>query len=177
MCRRENRNSSYARVKYDSWPSAKLAVDNLNYKEVHGRQIIVALFQPGIALSTGSNVFIKNIEKSMTNKDLHELFRQYGDILSAKVCCDDEGNSKGFGFILFADKPAAETAIEKGNNTDYKGKCIAVAKFLRKTERPRTETKFNNLYIKNLPNEDYSKDDVIVQYTHNIYIYIYIETI
>ena len=171
MCRREKKSSSYARVKYDSWPSAKLAVDNLNYKEVRGRQIIVALFQPGIAsLSTESNVFIKNIEKSMTNKDLHDLFRQYGDILSAKVCCDDEGNSKGFGFIYFADKPAAETAIEKGNNTEYKGKRLAVAKFLRKTERPSTETEFNNLYIKKLPNEDLFKRGC---HCTTIYIFIY----
>ena len=99
-------------------------------------------------------------------------FQTICDILSAKVICDDEGNSKGFGFLLFAYKPAAETAIEKGDNTEYKGKRIAVAKFLRKTEKPRTEAKFNNLYIKNLPNENYSKEDVIVLlYIYIIYIY------
>ncbi|MFW6327351.1 MAG: RNA recognition motif domain-containing protein, partial [Bacteroidota bacterium] len=46
------------------------------------------------------NVFVAKLGSSTTGDDLHQLFSEYGEVVSAKVIFDREtGNSKGFGFV------------------------------------------------------------------------------
>ena len=44
------------------------------------------------------------------DSDLVELFQPFGDIVSACVMKDDDGKSRGFGFVCFADWKAAKSA-------------------------------------------------------------------
>ncbi|CAI8607880.1 unnamed protein product [Vicia faba] len=98
------------------------------------------------------NVFVKNLAKSIDNVGLHDLFQEYGNILSSKIVISEDGKSKGFGYIQFGSEESANDAIQKMNGSTVRDKQIYVGKFIRKSERslPEPDAKYTNLYVKNL---------------------------
>jgi polyadenylate-binding protein len=52
----------------------------------------------------GVNLYVKNLDDSIDSEQLRSNFEQYGAIASAKVMQDDNGRSKGFGFVCY-EKP------------------------------------------------------------------------
>ena len=59
------------------------------------------------------NVFIKNLDKSIDNKHFTNTFGAFGNILSCEIAQDEEGNSKGYGFVHFDTEEKAENAVRK----------------------------------------------------------------
>ncbi|KAL7672287.1 hypothetical protein ACOME3_007176 [Neoechinorhynchus agilis] len=98
------------------------------------------------------NIFIKNLNKTITAKELHDTYISFGRIMSCKIMLDDNGQSKGFGFIHFDNQKSANEAIGKVNGMLVKDKKVYVAKFKPKIEWLREmdgkEQRFNNIYIK-----------------------------
>lgn len=64
---------------------------------------------------SGGNIFVRNLDPSVTTKALHDTFAQYGSILSCKVVTDMHGQSKGYGFVHYDTMEAAENAIQHVN--------------------------------------------------------------
>ncbi|CAG8715550.1 9647_t:CDS:2, partial [Ambispora leptoticha] len=63
------------------------------------------------------NLFIKNLDANITNKDLFNHFRRYGRIIHARVMRDHETNmSKGFGFVSYNTVEETERAKQSMNN-------------------------------------------------------------
>lgn len=111
-----------------------------------------------------TNVYVKNVDESVDDATLNELFTKYGPITSAVVSLDDNGKSRGFGFVNFENHEDAEKAVEALHETELKGKTLYVQRAQKKTEREETlrreyerqrEEKNSqylgvNLYVKNL---------------------------
>ncbi|KAF8819317.1 putative polyadenylate binding protein, partial [Cardiosporidium cionae] len=144
----------YAYVNYSSAQDAENALDTLNYSPVNGRQIRVMWSHrdPRLRRSGDGNVFVKNLDKSIDNKALHDAFSLFGNILSCKVAVDADGNRKGFGFVHYDSDEGAARAIQEMNNKTLKGTCVNVCRFMKRSERAAfVDSKFTNVYVKNFP--------------------------
>jgi len=71
-----------------------------------------------------NNVYIKNLDNTVTDETLHKEFAQFGPIISAKVMTHENGQSRGFGFVSYENPKDAATAIEKKHNTYYFSKPL-----------------------------------------------------
>ncbi|KAJ8561366.1 hypothetical protein K7X08_027556 [Anisodus acutangulus] len=155
------RSLGYGYVNYSNPQDAARAMEMLNFTPVNGKSIRVMYSHrdPTLRKSGSANIFIKNLDKSIDNKALHDTFSTFGNILSCKIATDSNGQSKGYGFVQFDNEESAQGAIDKLNGMLMNDKQVYVGHFLRKQERDSATgtTKFNNVYVKNLA--DSTTDD------------------
>jgi polyadenylate-binding protein len=78
---------------------------------------------PALRKTGTGNIFIKNLDKKIDNKALHDTFSAFGTILSCKVAMED-GVSKGYGFVHYETSEAAETAIKSVNGMLLSDKIV-----------------------------------------------------
>jgi RNA recognition motif-containing protein len=74
------------------------------------------------------NIYVGNLNWSLTSEDLQNLFSPYGEVVSAKIVTDKFNNnrSKGFGFVEMTDDDAARQAISNLHDTEVGGRKIVV---------------------------------------------------
>ncbi|MBA0738235.1 hypothetical protein Gogos_011627 [Gossypium gossypioides] len=115
-------------------------------------RIMYSQRDPSLRKSGTANIFIKNLDKSIDHKALHDTFSSFGNILSCKISTDGLGQSKGYGFVQFDNEESAQNAIDKLNGMLINDKQVYVGHFLCKHERETApnKVKFNNVYVKNL---------------------------
>jgi polyadenylate-binding protein len=150
------RSLGYAYVNYLSQADAEKALETLNHAPIKGRLCRVMWSQrdPSLRKSGKGNVFIKNLDKTITTKNLYDTFLQFGGIVSCKIAFDEKsGESKGYGFIQFTTQDAADLAIQNVNGMLLKNQKVFVAQFVSRKERlaANASKKFTNVYVKNLP--------------------------
>ncbi|KAJ4848048.1 hypothetical protein Tsubulata_044383 [Turnera subulata] len=156
VCRDQVRRSSlrYAYVNFANPQDAAKALEVLNFTPVNGKPIRIMFSHrdPSIRKSGHGNVFIKNLDSSIDSKALHDTFSSFGTVLSCKVVVDDNGRSKGRGFVQFEKEQDAHSAIKQLNGMLLNDKEVCVAPFVHRHERIQAhETpKFTNLFVKNL---------------------------
>jgi len=72
-------------------------------------------------------LFVAGLPYDMDDRELQEIFGDYGTVNSAKVIMDrDTGKSRGFGFVEFADENQAREAIKTLDGATISGKALAV---------------------------------------------------
>ncbi|KAJ0785631.1 hypothetical protein HanOQP8_Chr02g0045401 [Helianthus annuus] len=156
------RSLGYGYVNYSNPNDAARAIDVLNFTAVNGKaiRIMYSHRDPSVRKSGTANIFIKNLDKSIDNKALHDTFSSFGNILSCKIATDGTGQSKGYGFVQFETEEAAQTAIDKLNGMLINDKQVYVGHFLRKQERDSSlsNAKFNNVYVKNISESTTDED-------------------
>lgn len=158
------RSLGYAYVNFSNPLDAARALEVLNFALLNNKPIRVMYSNrdPSSRRSGSANIFIKNLDKTIDNKTLHETFSSFGTILSCKVAMDEAGQSKGFGFVQYEKEEAAQNAIKSLNGMLINDKPVFVGPFLRKQERDHSfdKTKFNNVFVKNL-SESTTKEDLL----------------
>ena len=82
------------------------------------------------------NIYISGLSYNVNDADLNELFKEYGEVSSARVITDREtGRSRGFGFVEMPNAEEGQKAIDELNGAEYDSKVIAVSVAREKTER------------------------------------------
>lgn len=72
-------------------------------------------------------VYVGNLPKQVNDSQLNELAAPFGDVESANVVTDRaSGESKGFGFLVFAKEESARAAIAALDGKDFHGQAIKV---------------------------------------------------
>merc|ERR1719250_140022 len=82
----------------------------------------------------GVNLYVKNLDDTIDDERLRKEFAPYGTITSAKVM-NEEGRSKGFGFVCFSSPEEATKAVTEMNGRIIVAKPLYVALAQRKEDR------------------------------------------
>lgn len=81
------------------------------------------------------NLYIGNLDYSIKEQQLRELFEQTGAVSSVKIITDKfNGRSKGFAFIEMPNDAEAENAIATHNGKNLKDREMSVTKARPKTD-------------------------------------------
>jgi polyadenylate-binding protein len=147
------RSLGYAYVNYLQVADAERALDTLNNTLIKGRPCRIMWCQrdPSVRKSGVGNIFIKNLDPAIGHKELYDTFSVFGNILSCKVAFDENGQSKGFGFVHFESQESANRAIHEANGKMINNKLIYVGRFESKKERhQQKESTWTNVYIKDI---------------------------
>jgi len=158
-------------VHYETEEAATEAINKTNGKLLNGKKVYVGKFVPRkdrLALEQENpkwtNIFVKNVAKSLTEEKFLELFNAFGNVTSAVLMKDDQGSSKGFGFVNYNLHEEAQAAIDQMNGKDIEGSPLYVGRAQKKSEREKElkemfeklkrerMSKYQgvNLYVKNL---------------------------
>ncbi|KAI1487833.1 hypothetical protein F5X96DRAFT_680927 [Biscogniauxia mediterranea] len=158
------RSLGYAYVNYNTTSDGERALEELNYTQIKGRpcRIMWSQRDPNLRKSGQGNIFIKNLDAAIDNKALHDTFAAFGNILSCKVAQDENGNSKGYGFVHYETDEAAAAAIKHVNGMLLNEKKVYVGHHIPKKDRQskfeEMKANFTNVYVKNI-SPDTTDDD------------------
>jgi len=148
----DEKNKGFGFVSFEDASAAEAACDDLNNKEVNGKTIYVGRAQKKaerqmelkkkfeqmkmerMTRFQGVNLYVKNLDDSITDERLLQEFSPYGTITSAKVMTED-GRSKGFGFVCFSAPEEATKAVTEMNGRIIVSKPLYVALAQRKEDR------------------------------------------
>jgi RNA recognition motif-containing protein len=73
-----------------------------------------------------AKLFVGNLTWNVTDAQLEELFRDYGQVQSAQVVMDrDSGRSRGFGFVEI-EAPDIDAVIQALNGSDLDGRALRI---------------------------------------------------
>lgn len=105
--------------------SAATALECLNHSPLKGKAIRIMWREsdPSARKNNNGNLFVKNLDKSITSGRLQEIFSKYGTILSCKVS-EENGISKGFGFVQFDSEDSAIAACSALHDSFLQGKKL-----------------------------------------------------
>lgn len=77
--------------------------------------------------TTPSVLFVGGLAWNTTDNTLRDAFAKFGVVEDAEVKKDrDTNRSRGFGFVTFTSRAAAEKAVAEMNNTELDGRYIRV---------------------------------------------------
>ncbi len=142
---------------------ANEARKGLNLRKLRGKTIRIMWHEKDSRdrYNNTGNLFVKNVQSEVKPREFYEKFSEFGDVISAKLCEDEEGNHLGYGYVNYYHKESAEKAIKELNEKEVWGgfQKLEVAHFQKKNERFHSLTLNKNLYVKNLPS-DFNEENV-----------------
>jgi RNA recognition motif-containing protein len=83
------------------------------------------------------NIYISNLDQEITNEQLINLFKQYGEVNTAEVVLDVfTGQSRGFAYIEMNNEEEGQKAINQLNNFELRNRSLSV-----EVAKPKEEQK------------------------------------
>ena len=155
-----NGKKSFAYIKFKTKEEALEALKVLHLKEFKNYIIKAEPFKSNKnkdKKKLNTNLFIKNLPKDCTPKDVFELFSKFGTIDSIELKSAPNGECLGYGYIDFANEENAQEAIDKLNQSKFKDNTLSVSLFTPKEKRIESYGNNQNLIpmlvVKKLPSD------------------------
>jgi len=151
-----------ATIIFKEHQKAAEARDKLNMKKLKGKALNIMWHERdnSIRYNNKANLFVKGISKDAQPRQIYELFAKFGEIISCKICENEDGDLLGYGYINYYDLDSAKNAIENLNKKKFLDSELEVEHFQRKSERLLAPQENNNIYIKNIPQQLTKIDDL-----------------
>ena len=153
---------SYCFVEFADRSEAEKAVQDFNYTKLNGESIVITLTNHDIMsriVSGEGNLFVRGIDESIEAPQLHELFSNFGEVISCKIPVIN-GKPRGYAYVQFVDPADGDRAMKELADSTINGKPITIEKFVNRGVRapPKQmesnivmDPTFTNVFIKNLP--------------------------
>eukprot|EP00063_Salmo_salar_P097263 XP_014072098.1 PREDICTED: ELAV-like protein 4 isoform X2 [Salmo salar] len=141
----------YGFVNYIDPKDAEKAINTLNGLRLQTKTIKVSYARPSSASIRDANLYVSGLPKTMTQKDLEQLFSQYGRIITSRILVDQvtgpTGGSRGVGFIRFDKRIEAEEAIKGLNGQKPSGAAEPITvKFANNPSQKTSQALLSQLY-------------------------------
>ncbi|XP_048097461.1 embryonic polyadenylate-binding protein-like isoform X3 [Alosa alosa] len=172
----ERGSKGYGFVHFETQEAANRAIETMNGMLLNDRKVFVGHFKSrkereaecGAKAMVFTNVYIKNFGETYDDKQLENIFSEFGKTLSVRVMRDERGNSRGFGFVNYENHEDAQKAVDAMNGKELNGRILYVGRAQKRVERQgELKRKFEqikmdrmhryqekclgvNLYVKNL---------------------------
>ena len=150
-------NPISAKVIFKDSNTANKARIEMNLRKLKGHAVRLMWEERdnSIRYNSTSNLFIKGVPFHVQPREVYEYFMQFGDISSAILKEDIEGNHLGYGYVTYYNQQSAENAIKNTNGKMlWGGGPIQVDYFKKKNERISTAgPEVHKLYISNFPGD------------------------
>lgn len=111
--------------------------------------------------SSNKRIYVGNLPYSVKNRDLYNLFAQFGNVISA-IVLNERGTrrSRGFGFVEMGSDEETNAAIEGLNNTTIEGRTLTVnlAKPMASNGPPRAPRSYDNAPPRRFGGKKFDRD-------------------
>lgn len=152
---RSDNASAFAFVTFCSLEDCQRIMKEFNYHPLHNKQMNIIMLDEDKKISPEANVFVKNLPPNLNSKDLHDLFKVFGDIVSCKVASNVGGELKRYGFVQYRQPKFAKKAIAACKNVKIDNCVLEVESYDRTVKESRLANArqpiFTNCYIKDFP--------------------------
>ena len=153
-----------AKVIFKDYNTANQARLDMNLRKLKGHAIRLMWEERDNSIRSNSktNLFVKGIQFNVQPREVYEYFMKFGDISSAKLKDDADGNHLGYGYVTYYKPESAENAIKNSNGKIIWGNIpLQVDYFKKKNERISTSgPEVPKLYITNFPG-DFTNNNII----------------
>ena len=153
-----------AKVIFKDYNTANQARLDMNLRKLKGHAIRLMWEERDNSIRSNSktNLFVKGIPFNVQPREVYEYFMKFGDISSAKLKDDADGNHLGYGYVTYYKPESAENAIKNSNGKIIWGNTpLQVDYFKKKNERISTSgPEVPKLYITNFPG-DFTNNNII----------------
>ncbi|XP_017316288.2 ELAV-like protein 2 isoform X1 [Ictalurus punctatus] len=138
----------YGFVNYVDPKDAEKAINTLNGLRLQTKTIKVSYARPSSASIRDANLYVSGLPKTMPQKELEQLFSQYGRIITSRILVDQvTGVSRGVGFIRFDRRVEAEEAIKGLNGQKPPGATEPITvKFANNPSQKTSQALLSQLY-------------------------------
>jgi len=118
--RATNISLGFGFVEYADENSAARAIDAFDGLNLQTKRLKVAYSRR--QEEAGANVHVRNLDQTVSAKDVERQFGAFGEIIRARVLSDPHtGVSRGIAFVLFARRSEAEMAVSSLNGLTIPG--------------------------------------------------------
>ncbi|KAI3472006.1 hypothetical protein Pfo_028694 [Paulownia fortunei] len=160
----DGKSEGYGFVQFESENSANAAIEKLNGSSLGGKQMYVGKFMrksdralPGHEAKY-TNLYVKNMDTDVSEEVLKEKFSEYGKILSLVISKDDNGLSRGFGFVNFENPDDANVLyVARAQKKSERAELLR-RQFEEKRKAQILKYQASNVYVKNI-DDDITDED------------------
>ncbi|XP_030639710.1 ELAV-like protein 1 isoform X1 [Chanos chanos] len=138
----------YGFVNYVNPSDAERAISTLNGLRLQSKTIKVSYARPSSDTIKDANLYISGLPKTMTQKDVEDMFARFGRIINSRVLVDQaSGLSRGVAFIRFDKRAEAEDAIKALNGQKPPGASEPITvKFAANPNQAKNSQLLTQLY-------------------------------
>ena len=132
------KSNHYGFARFATEEEAESAIEKMNGLKINDNEIVVERYDTNKdqrKSNAFNNLYVKEFPLSWSDDDLKSHFEKHGPLGSVSIMWDDNGTSKGFGFVCYEKPEDATKALENEHGKVVDDKTLYVSKAEKKAHR------------------------------------------